>query len=201
MKWIVGIDEVGRGPLAGPVCICAFAMPQTAYSRMKWVRDGVESTDSKLMTAAGREQWNAHLQSMKRAGLIRIGIARSTAAQIDEKGIAPCIRSCIKRVLAQLDLDPSDCVVLLDGGLRAPVIYKKQGTFIKGDRIHKIIGAASVVAKVARDQYMVRMDRTYPGYGWATNKGYGTTVHGQGIKRLGLTPLHRKSFLSRYLTK
>lgn len=196
-QWVIGIDEVGRGPLAGPVCVCGVAIPSSIYRRTKW--SGL--TDSKQMTKANRELWSVKALKLKEEGGIKIGIAYQSAAAIDTKGISACIRLCIASVLRKLDIDPSDCTVLLDGGLKAPQEYLFQETIIKGDSKEKAISLASVVAKVARDAKMNTLHKTYPVYGWNTNKGYGTKAHISGIKKHGVTPLHRKSFLTQILDK
>lgn len=191
MKWIIGIDEVGRGPIAGPVTVCATAMPYGAYKKARWV--GL--TDSKQMTKLARQKWYAKAKDMEKKGSIRIAIASQIAAQIDRKGISSCIKTCIRKNLQTLGLDPKTTLVLLDGGLRAPLEYTHQKTIVKGDSKHKIISLASVVAKVTRDAYMHTQSQTYPGYGWERNVGYGTQEHHRAIKQLGLTKLHRKSFI------
>lgn len=195
--WIIGIDEVGRGPIAGPVTVCAVAMPYVAYKKARWL--GL--TDSKKLSAKKREVWHAKARVLEREGKIKIAVASQTATQIDRKGISSCIRVCIAKNLEVLGLDPTDVHVLLDGGLKAPAQYVDQTTVIKGDQKHKIISLASVVAKVTRDAYMLKMDRKYPGYGWAQNKGYGTKSHYEMLKKLGFTRLHRKSFLQGMLDK
>ncbi len=191
MKWIVGIDEVGRGPLAGPVYVCAVAMPYAAYRKKRW--SGLN--DSKQMTEKNREAWHGEARAMEKRGMLRIAISSSTARVIDQKGIAVCIRACIAECLEKLALVPKDCMVLLDGGLKAPLHYKHQETIIKGDGKKKIISLASVIAKVERDHYMVTLHKKHPHFSWDKNKGYGTLVHRTAIKKRGATPLHRKSFL------
>ncbi|MEO5646109.1 MAG: ribonuclease HII [Candidatus Paceibacterota bacterium] len=195
MKWVIGIDEVGRGPLAGPVYVCAVAMPRAAYKKANWI--GL--TDSKKMTAKNRTSWFFEVQPLKEKGFIKYEISSRTAAQIDKKGIAVCIRECIAENLQKLALPTKDCEVLLDGSLKAPIEYKYQKTIIKGDLHEKIISLASVIAKVSRDAYMVGQYKKYPVYGWDKNKGYGTRTHIAAIKKVGTTPLHRTSFLTRLL--
>jgi ribonuclease HII len=193
MKWVIGIDEVGRGPLAGPVSVCAVAMSEKDYKNMTW---GILN-DSKQMTAKNREFWNKEAEELEKQGKIRIALTSKTAKTIDAQGIAVCIRGCIAENLKKLDIDPKDCRVLLDGSLKAPAEYKNQQTIIKGDSKEKIISLASVVAKVARDAYMVLQHKKFPHYGWERNKGYGTREHRIAIKKKGVTILHRNSYLSR----
>lgn len=193
--WIIGIDEVGRGPLAGPVTVCAVVMKCSLYEKRAW--PGL--TDSKKLSAKRREAWYQAAKDLEKKGTIRIAVVSETAKQIDDKGIAVCIRSCIAKALTVLGCDPKSTLVLLDGGLKAPTFYPNQQTIIRGDQSQQIISMASVVAKVTRDAYMTRMSDKYPGYGWAENKGYGTKSHQKALKKLGFTRLHRKSFLSRIL--
>ncbi len=204
MKWVIGIDEVGRGPLAGPVYVCAVAMPQAQYKKMNsgrgmaWQKPTMLK-DSKQMTAANRELWHIQARAMEKAGLIKIAVASRAAAMIDRQGIAVCIRACIASNLQMLGLDPKDCIVLLDGGLKAPAQYKNQQTIIRGDDSQKIISLASVVAKVSRDRYMMTLHKKHPSYMWSSNKGYGTRAHTSVIQKEGITPFHRKSFLRKFI--
>jgi ribonuclease HII len=195
--WIVGIDEVGRGPLAGPVYVCAVAMPLSLYKNMKW--KGLR--DSKQLTPAAREKWHTAALRLQQSGNLHIGISYRNASSIDMHGISASIRSCIVSALAQLGLEPSDCKILLDGGLKAPGIYTQQQTIIRGDDSQKIISLASVVAKVTRDNVMRKWHKKYDAYGFYENKGYGTGRHQQALQTHGPTPIHRKSFLKRILDK
>ena len=192
MKWVIGIDEVGRGPLAGPVYVCAAAIPVNEYKKREWL--GLN--DSKKMSANAREQWFLGVELP-----IRYEVASRTAKMIDRKGIAVCIRECITETLEKLALSPKDCTVLLDGGLKAPIQYKNQTTIIKGDSKEKIISLASVIAKVKRDHYMITLHKKYPRYTWNKNKGYGTLVHRAAIKKWGLTSFHRISFLKNIISE
>lgn len=176
-------------------------MPRAAYRAAKWREGGALLTDSKQMTASARERWEKEARAMEQEGKLRIAVASRSAAMIDRCGIAPCIRSCVASALRRLGLDPKDCEVLLDGSLSAPKEYAHQTTVIRGDSVHKIISLASVVAKVRRDAQMTRLAAQHPHYGWEENKGYGTAAHYRGIAKSGLTPLHRNTFLNRYLTQ
>lgn len=151
------------------------------------------------MTAISREAWHKEALVMEKMGALQIAVSSRTAGAIDKKGIAVCIRECIASNLKKLNIDPKDCIVLLDGGLKAPAEYKNQQTIIRGDDSQKIISLASVVAKVERDHYMIALDKRYSGYSWHSNKGYGTAVHIVAIKKWGITPFHRQSFLKKLL--
>lgn len=195
-KWIIGIDEVGRGPLAGPVYVCACAIRADKIKTIDW--DGL--TDSKKMTAHNRELWFAKAKELQRTGIIKYAIGTVTASGIDRKGINHSIRTCISRALNRLAITPRETKVLLDGGLRAPEEYADQQTIIKGDQKETVISLASVVAKVSRDACMVKLHKKHPQYHWDQNKGYGTLIHRQMIKKYGATLYHRMTFLERVLS-
>lgn len=186
-KYIIGIDEVGRGPLAGPVAIGAIlATPQAllAFTLIK---------ESKQLSEKKRELWNAKILAACGTEL-KSAVAYVSAAEIDAIGIAPAIRKAIEEGLRELAADPRECRVLLDGGLRAPEVYMDQETIIGGDAKETIIAMASVVAKVSRDQLMVELSADYPEYDFAKHKGYGTKAHMEAIRSHGLSAEHRRSF-------
>lgn len=197
-EWVVGIDEVGRGPLAGPVSVCAVAVPFAAYTRFVRAARAQGITDSKQLTPERRAALARALRVEVRSGSIRAQIVSASAAAIDKQGIAVCIRQLVLRALKKLDLDPLRTRVLLDGSLYAPDTFPYQETCSKGDSIHEIIGAASIMAKVHRDTFMTRQASRYPEYGFAVHKGYGTKAHRAAIADHGLCPLHRKSFCHRF---
>ena len=188
MKWVIGIDEVGRGPVAGPVAVCACAIPSTQYKKIKW--RGLN--DSKKMTAKARNEWYKKALELK----IKYSVVYESSLTIDKRGVSFAIRSCISGALKDLKLRPKDSMVLLDGSLKAPEEYKNQKTIIKGDQKEKVISLASVIAKVSRDRKMELLHKKHPKYAWAQNKGYGTKEHYKAIKKYGLTGLHRKTFLA-----
>ncbi|HWC57436.1 MAG TPA: ribonuclease HII [Candidatus Paceibacterota bacterium] len=202
MKWVVGIDEVGRGPLAGPVYVGAVIMRAKDYKT--WKPHGL--TDSKKMTAKAREKWALQAKELHKQGVIAFAIGKASATTIDSKGITAAIKKCINRALTDLDVlklcDGTDRVrILLDGGLKASSIYTSQRTIVRGDASEKIISLASVIAKVARDDYMIRLSKKYPLYKWHANKGYGTKKHIVMIRKYGLSPHHRKTFTTRIIDK
>lgn len=193
MKWVIGIDEVGRGPVAGPVAVCACAIPLTEYKKRKW--SGL--TDSKKMTSKQRLVWYKKALELKQKGSILYSVAYRSNTSIDTKGISVSIRGCISQALKSINLNPRECTVLLDGSLKAPPEYKNQKTIIKGDSKEQIISLASVIAKVSRDKKMESLHNKYPKYNWEKNKGYGTREHYKALVSFGFTPLHRRSFLTK----
>ncbi len=188
---MVGIDEVGRGPLAGPVTVCACAVsPSFDFTRFKDIRD------SKKLTSKKRDMWFKIISDLKDAGEIRFACTSISAQEIDSIGIVPAIQKALDTSLQTLSLTPETTEVFLDGSLHAPDTYPHQETIIKGDEKVPLISAASIIAKVIRDRYMDEQGKLYPVYGFEKHKGYGTAFHIQALKKEGLTALHRRSFLS-----
>ena len=196
MEYLIGIDEAGRGPLAGPVAVgvvmCA------SYFGFKLLKD---VRDPKKLSEKQREGWFVKLKSWqkesKKTGKNKIDFKVSLigAKVIDEKGINFAIKRGIKNCLKRLEADPSNSKVLLDGSLKAPKNFKNQQTIIGGDDIKPIISIASVVAKVIRDRKMKRLAKLYPKYQFDVHKGYGTALHYEAIKKFGLCKIHRRSFI------
>ncbi len=189
-KHLVGIDEAGRGPLAGPVAVGVVTTRGTLVVK-RW--QGIK--DSKQLSEKQREAWFAKLKTAKIAGEIDFAVALVSNKVIDQKGINVAIKLGIRRVTARMLLAAKDCLVLLDGGLKAPAEFVNQKTIIRGDEKEPIIALASIVAKVTRDHFMQKMAQKYPNYGFEVHKGYGTLSHRQSIKNNGLSPIHRTSFL------
>ncbi len=187
IRYIIGIDEVGRGPLAGPVAVCALAATPHIERHFRGIKD------SKQLSEAEREEW-FRLIKLHRGDELRFAVSMVSAKEIDKHGITPAIRKALASSLKKLGINPALCEVRLDGGLKAPPEYKKQKTIIKGDEKERVIGMASIVAKVTRDRLMIRLDKKYPDYNIAEHKGYGTALHIAAISRLGLTEIHRRSF-------
>lgn len=189
ISYLVGIDEAGRGPLAGPVSVGAVLVPvDFDWSTL------ARAKDSKQMTEKAREEVYAEMLRLKKQGEIRFVVALSSAHTIDTKGIVPAIRLALEGALSKLDVDPRLCRVLLDGGLKAPKEYLNQETIIKGDAKEKVIALASIAAKVLRDRHMVKEASGYPNYGFEVHKGYGTKKHAEAIREFGLCAIHRRSF-------
>lgn len=180
-----GVDEVGRGALFGPVVAAAVIVPDRSIARLTLA--GV--TDSKLISAKKRE----HLATeIRRLTTFSLGLA--TAYEIDRINILQASLLAMRRAICQLAPLPNKCLV--DGNQPIPDLPIEQETIVKGDRSVLAIAAASIVAKVWRDQLIVRLDRHYPGYDLASNKGYGSAKHRAGIASQGVTRQHRRSFRS-----
>lgn len=192
MKYLIGIDEVGRGPIAGPVAVGAFVFLKKDASRFfKGVRE------SKQLSEAKREEWFAKIQEAQKLGLINFAVTFQSEKAIDTKGISFAIKKCLADSLLKLKINPKDAEVRLDGGLKAPAEYLNQKTIIKGDAKETVIALASICAKVLRDRKMCEWAKKHPNYGFEVHKGYGTKGHYEAIKMGGLTALHRRSFLKR----
>lgn len=187
---IVGIDEAGRGPLAGPVSIGVTVIPKG----FKWTKIP-HVGDSKKVSPQRREVIFRQTQDLKKQGLLDYAVVLVSNTVIDTKGISYAIKSGIEKALKKLNLDPETTEVKLDGSLKAPIQFMYQETIIKGDAKEKSIGLASIMAKVTRDEYMKKMAKKYPEYGFEIHKGYGTVSHRMAIKRLGIARIHRSTFI------
>jgi len=194
MKYIIGIDEAGRGPLAGPVSV-GVAMVPVGFD---WsVIPGVN--DSKKLTEKKREEIFEIAKRLKKEGKLKYEVSLVSAKQIDTKGIVPSVTTGMHRALKRVVGEPAHYEVYevkLDGGLRAPQEFVYQETIIKGDAKEKVIGLASIMAKVTRDKYMVRISTQpkFAPYTFAQHKGYGTKVHRKAIAENGLSTEHRTSY-------
>ena len=180
---VAGLDEAGRGAWAGPVCAAAVILP--AGDQVRRLLSGVR--DSKQMLPAARERWAAEIRSAA-AGW---GVGFASHLEIDQLGIVPATRLAMQRALLNCACGPQH---LLVDALALPDISLPQTALIKGDARSLSIAAASVLAKTARDQLLVELDQSYPGYGFARHKGYGTAAHRNAIEQLGACEIHRKSF-------
>jgi ribonuclease HII len=188
-KWVAGVDEAGRGPLAGPVAVGVAVVPRD----FDWaLLIGVG--DSKKVSVRHRELIARKAHALKRAGMIDFRVALIPHTTIDRVGISPSVRKGIQQCFDRLALTAASTCVKLDGLLTAPQEFMDQETIIKGDAKEKIIGLASILAKVARDAHMVRIAQKYPAYGFEIHKGYGTAAHRMRIHKYGLSPIHRRTF-------
>lgn len=176
-KIIAGVDEVGRGPLAGPVCAAVVVLAEPI--------EGL--TDSKLLSEKKRE----HYYDLIMEQAVSAGIAFASVNEIDEINILQASLLAMQRACAQLTVKPDEVWV---DGKHAPWLDYPTYTMIEGDKHMPEISAASIIAKVNRDRLMKKLAQEYPGYELERNKGYGTRAHLEGLKALGPTPIHRRSF-------
>lgn len=185
---ICGIDEVGRGPLAGPVVACAVVLPKDVTI--------LYLNDSKKLSEKKREL--LYDEIMEKA--VAVGIGAVGPARIDEINILQAtyeaMRMAIEDLTGKLGKEPD---LLLNDAVTIPEVDIPQVPIIKGDAKSISIAAASIVAKVTRDHLMIEYDQILPGYDFAKNKGYGTKAHIAGLKELGATPIHRKTFITHFV--
>lgn len=182
--YVCGIDEVGRGPFAGPVVACAVILP--ANSNILYLND------SKKLSEKKREELYDVI--MKEA--VAVGIGMRDAKRIDEINILQATYEAMREAISNLQVKPD---VLLNDAVTIPGVDIKQVPIIKGDAKSVSIAAASIVAKVTRDRMMVEYDKEYPGFDFASNKGYGTQKHIDALKVQGPTPIHRRSFIGNFV--
>jgi ribonuclease HII len=181
---ICGIDEVGRGPLAGPVVACAVILPKDC--------DILYINDSKKLSAKKREE----LFDIIKEEAVSVGIGMASPERIDEINILQATYEAMRQAIANLSVKPE---LLLNDAVMIPGVDIKQVPIIKGDAKSISIGAASIMAKVYRDHMMEEYDKVFPGYDFASNKGYGSKEHIEALHRLGPCPIHRCSFLKNIL--
>jgi ribonuclease HII len=178
--WVAGVDEVGRGPLAGPVVAAAVILDPTASV------DGLR--DSKLLTSRQRRRLAREI----RMHALAWAVGRVGPRRIDQVNVLQATWSAMRAALTRLRVAPG--LVLVDGHLRIPGVTCAQRAIVAGDRRSASVAAASILAKVVRDTVMQHADRRYPGYGFRHHKGYATNEHREALTRLGPCPLHRRSF-------
>lgn len=180
VQYICGIDEVGRGPLAGPVVACGVILPKNV--------EILYINDSKKLSEKKREA--LYDEIMEKA--IAVGIGIESEKVIDEINILQATYKAMRTAINNLSVKPD---ILLNDAVTIPDVEIRQVPIIKGDAKSISIAAASIVAKVTRDRIMVEYDDCYPGYGFASNKGYGSKAHIEALIKMGKTPIHRNSFI------
>ena len=180
---LCGIDEVGRGPLAGPVMACALILPRDC--------DLLYINDSKALTAAKREELCKEILKVA----VSVGLGEVSPQRIDEINILQATYEAMRQAVGLLSEEPG---LLLVDAVRIPGLPYEQLPIIKGDSKSISIAAASIVAKVTRDHLMEEYDKEYPVYGFAKNKGYGSKEHIEAIQKYGPCPLHRRSFIGHF---
>ncbi len=202
-KYIIGIDEAGRGPIAGPVavggCIITSSQVKALEDELltKFMRGKLK--DSKKLSEKKRTEIFTWIQEKQEAGELNFTVSMGASKTIDQVGIVPTISKAVSKVLTVLARGKErEVLVKLDGGLKAPEVFKHQQTIVRGDEREVVISLASIVAKVTRDEYMCRLIDTYKkdgkDYGFEQHKGYGTKGHYEAIGKHGLCSEHRQSF-------
>ena len=184
---VCGVDEAGRGPLAGPVCAAAVILPQDLEI------EGLN--DSKKLTEKRREA----LYDVIVREAVAYGIAFADEKEIDEINILQATFLAMRRAVEQLSVRPN--IVLVDGNREPDLGDLPVKTIVKGDSLSANIAAASILAKVTRDRFMLEQDAIYPQYGFAVHKGYGTKAHYAALTQYGACPIHRRSFLKKFYGK
>ena len=182
--YVCGIDEVGRGPLAGPVVAGAVILPKDC--------DILYINDSKKLSAKKREE----LYDVIMEKAVAVGIGMASQKRIDEINILQATYEAMREAISKLSVKPD---ILLNDAVTIPQVDIKQVPIIKGDAKSISIGAASIVAKVTRDRLMVEYDKLLPEYGFASNKGYGSAEHIEALKKIGPSPIHRASFIKNFV--
>ncbi len=183
-SYIAGIDEVGRGPLAGPVVTACVILPKDC--------EILYVNDSKKLSEAKREE----LYDEIKAKALAVGVGMASPKRIDEINILQANYEAMRDAINSLPIKPD---VLLNDAVTIPGVDIKQVPIIKGDAKSVSIASASIIAKVTRDRLMVELDKEYPGYNFAKNKGYGTAEHIEALKKMGPCPIHRRSFIGNFI--
>lgn len=184
MGFVCGIDEVGRGPLAGPVVAGAVILPKDC--------DILYLNDSKQLSEKKREE----LYDIIMDKAIATGIGYVSPERIDEINILQATYEAMREAVNKLSVEPD---ILLNDAVTIPLVHIRQVPIVKGDAKSISIAAASIIAKVTRDRLMVQYDKIFPEYGFAGNKGYGAAVHIEALKQYGPTPIHRRSFIRNFV--
>ncbi|VAW32004.1 Ribonuclease HII [hydrothermal vent metagenome] len=191
MQVVVGIDEAGRGPLAGPVSVGAVSVQKSFDVKCEF--PGV--ADSKKLSEKKREIIFSMLEKRLHIGDVHFAVGFSSAQYIDKYGISQAIKRALSEAVNAVAPEPHLAHVFLDGSLSAPSEYLSQETIIHGDDLVPVISLASIVAKVTRDRIMVDFAKKYPQYGFERHKGYGTLLHRSKLKECGLCDIHRRTFI------
>ena len=187
---LVGIDEAGRGPLAGPVAVGVVALLREFDTS---IFQGIR--DSKQLSEKKRNHFMRCMNTLTQEQVLKYHVSFSSAQIIDRFGIVPAIERALAQSLTCLHLTPERTMVLLDGSLKAPKNFANQKTIIKGDETELPITLAGIAAKVTRDREMLQLANAHPHYGFERHKGYGTQFHRDMIRQHGITEAHRSSFV------
>jgi len=192
-KWLIGIDEAGRGSLAGPVSVGG-VLVRSDFDFSLFTK----VADSKQLSPKMRERIFGEVREAVKKGQLSYHVALVSEKIIDTKGITFAVRKGIEEILKKLHAHPAEVQIVLDGSLYAPKEYLFQKTIIKGDVTEPAISLASIMAKVTRDKKMVTLAKKYPAYSLDIHKGYGTQMHRDALHACGLSKIHRKSFCRRF---
>jgi len=191
MKFVLGVDEAGRGPLAGPVSVGIVMVPKGFNVAKEF--PGVD--DSKKLSEGKREELFEMLKLRAKQGDVQFCVRYGSHTMIDARGMTRVVRAAIGRGVRALAPESAGVHIYLDGLLHAPAEYSQE-TVIHGDALIPVISLASIVAKVSRDRLMHKYEKLFPGYGFAIHKGYGTAGHYQMLEKYGPSEIHRRSYLA-----
>ncbi len=184
---VIGLDEVGRGPLAGPVISCG-----CLFKEFKLPRNNFKITDSKKLSSKKRKELFNYFLELKKIDQIEYHLGIATVKEIDDLNILQATKLSMKRAINKFKL--KDATIIIDGNFGLDYNKYKQHSFIKGDQLSISIAAASIIAKIHRDRLMTILSKNHKDFGWDKNAGYGTKMHIENIYRLGPTIHHRKTF-------
>ncbi len=188
-KYIAGIDEAGRGPIAGPVAVGIFVAPKDFdFSKLP------NLNDSKKLSAKQREEIFSIIKVLADKNEVKFAVSLISEKIIDKDGISKAVRLGIEECIKKINLDCKETFIYLDGLLKAPGEFAQE-TVIKGDEKIPQISAASICAKVLRDEFMINLSKQFPEYGFDKHKGYGTKGHYEALSEKGVSEVHRKTFL------
>jgi len=191
MNAIIGVDEVGRGALAGPLCVCALRLTRgSPFFRSH------NFNDSKRLSKEMRLRVFGEIKEGKRRGELEYALVYVSASHIDDLGMAKALKLSVQKALRKLKALPSERIIL-DGSLRAPESYVRQMSAPRADEQCVAVALASIVAKCSRDSLMIAASKQFPDYGFETNVGYGTRAHRTALLQKGPTSFHRALFLRR----
>ncbi len=204
-QYILGVDEVGRGPLAGPVTVCVSRIELKDTLLLKKEIQRIvgkkypAKTDSKKMTEVEREFWFKVLKKVQKNSLVKFFVASKSAKDIDTKGIAVCVKELVDGLVLKAikQINVQNVELRADRGLKTKLNIQ-QKDIVKGDEKEFVISIASVYAKVTRDMYMKKISKKYKEYSFGEHKGYGTQKHRAAISKFGLSKEHRKSFCKNF---
>ncbi len=185
---VAGVDEAGRGPLAGPLVVAGVSASPLFLKEVSLDRD------SKRLSPQKRQEWFEFIKTENKRGSLIFNYDVVSVEVLDDLGLTSSLSSSVSCVLDKLSLEKEKDFILLDGNLKAPKDYFNQETIIKGDETVVAISLASIIAKVVRDQIMINLSELYSEYGFDRHKGYATREHYLSLLRYGRCPVHRKSF-------